>query len=197
MNAYAATPQKLYLAGLKLVQDFAEANDIPLPRFITSFDLTTDDATIRRLVGDAHWRNTGMQWGKNIWVNVLVAARPGRGTYRQWSFPGYKVDRTPYGVIAHEFGHWVAKVRRLRFAAAFYRARPVSGYEPNRSEAIAETIKLFITNSDLLRRGSPVRWEGLTDSGLVPVVTDTYDRVLARHGATTNIIEAAVRWANR
>src|SRR6266542_543457 len=39
-----------------------------------------------------------------IWVQSCAAiGRVGR----QWSYPGYVVDRTPYGVLAHALGHHV------------------------------------------------------------------------------------------
>jgi len=75
---------------------------------------------------------------------------------RSWSYPGYVVDRTPYGVLAHELGHHtegahgtqggiVAKAWRHETGEA-----PLTGYCPNDNEWFAEIFRLFVTNPELL-----------------------------------------------
>jgi hypothetical protein len=73
---------------------------------------------------------------------------------RQWSYPGYVVDRTPYGVLAHELGH---HVDRQHGAAGGVRSHlwrpldavPLTSYCPNDNEWFAELFRLFVTNPDL------------------------------------------------
>ena len=189
-DAYTLDRRTLYLFGRHLVATFARRNAIPLPTF---HDPSSEPALLNRLHRTI-WRTSGMQWGRTVWVNIDATARPGRGGYT-WSFPGYKVDRTAYGVTAHEFGHYVAKVKRLRFGPSFFAAPAVSGYEPNASETIAETFKLFITNSDLLKHGSPVRYAALRDAGLKPVIAIPWREMLEDFSADPRIIAAAERWA--
>jgi len=82
-----------------------------------------------------------------------------------WSFPGYVVDRTPYGVLQHELGHH-ADVLCSSHAGPYYgdfsastRARvreaPITSYCPNDGEWFAEMFRLFVTNPGLLRLMRP------------------------------------------
>lgn len=106
-----------------------------------------------------------------------------------WSFPGYTVDRTPYGVIQHELGHHVD----VTHSTAFNRYRgdfsinlrketgenPISGYCPDDGEWFAEIFRLFVTNPDLLRIIRPETYKRLADK-FTPVITDSWDTVLAQ-----------------
>lgn len=79
---------------------------------------------------------------------------------RQWSWPGYVVDRTPYGVLAHELGHHVDNQHGPRggFRSHVWRpldATPLTGYCPNDNEWFAELFRLFVTNPDLFRALRP------------------------------------------
>jgi hypothetical protein len=84
---------------------------------------------------------------------------------RQWSFPGYTVDRTPYGVIAHELAHHLDGAEGAagghfgRVWAAKTREAPISGYAPNYNEWFAEMFRVYVTNPDLLRRLRPKTFE--------------------------------------
>lgn len=92
-----------------------------------------------------------------IWVNACAAiGRVGR----QWSYPGYVVDRTPYGVLAHELGHHVDRQHGPNggFRSHVWRpldAAALTGYCPNDNEWFAELFRLFVTNPDLFRRVRP------------------------------------------
>lgn len=105
-----------------------------------------------------------------------------------WSYPGYTVDRTPYGVIQHELGHHVDVIHSTQFRA--YKGnfsvnlrqetgeQPISGYCPNDGEWFAEIFRVFVTNPDLLRIIRPATYERLRDQ-FIPVVTDSWESVLA------------------
>jgi len=74
-----------------------------------------------------------------------------------WSYPGYKADRTASGVCAHETGHHLQYILRIRKPEML--GPKITSYEPTVNEAFAETARLFITNPDLLKVGRPLRWE--------------------------------------
>jgi hypothetical protein len=89
----------------------------------------------------------------HVWREACAAI--GRGG-RCWSYPGYVVDRTPYGVLAHELGHHVDRAHGAgRIAGPEWRAetaeKPLTGYCPNDNEWFAELFRLYVTNPDLLR----------------------------------------------
>jgi hypothetical protein len=118
---------------------------------------------------------------------------------RAWSFPGYSVDRTPFGVVAHELGHHAdhSKSQRrgpyfgdysikLRAAA---REEPLTSYCPNDAEWFAEMFRLFVTNPDLLRLIRPATY-GLIAADFRPYVTATWTDVLAGAPARTMIAAA-------
>ena len=101
----------------------------------------------------AYYRN-----GKiDIWPNMC--ASPGMAG-RQWSYPGYVVDRTPFGVLAHELGHHVDGQHGPSGGTLSHEWRsvdpePLTGYCPNDNEWFAELFRLFVTNPDLLSRVRP------------------------------------------
>lgn len=82
-----------------------------------------------------------------------------------WSYPGYFIDRTPYGVLQHELGHHVdlcaGQVKGAYFSEFSGQMRRDSGEEkltnycPNDAEWFAEMFRLFVTNSDLLKHIRP------------------------------------------
>jgi len=113
-----------------------------------------------------------------------------------WSFPGYKADMTPVGVAAHECGHHVQHCFRPDMRSLVYSTQfesCLSSYEPTASEMLAEAVKLFITNPDLLKTGRPCRYKFLTeDIGLTPIITQTWKDVLTY--AHPKIIAAAEKW---
>jgi hypothetical protein len=93
----------------------------------------------------------------DIWPNMCAAI----GTAgRSWSYPGYVVDRTPFGVLAHELGHHVDRAHGPRGGERSHVWRPLdpsplTGYCPNDNEWFAELFRLFVTNPDLLRLVRP------------------------------------------
>lgn len=94
-------------------------------------------------------------------IEIWVKSCAGIGLAgRQWSYPGYVVDRTPYGVLAHELGHHVDKQHGPRggFRSHVWRpldAKPLTGYAPNDNEWFAELFRLFATNPDLFSAVRP------------------------------------------
>lgn len=125
--------------------------------------------------------------------NLLPVRTPGYA----WSFPGYKADKTPVGVVCHEVGHWLDDLfRHPRYD--WGREAAVSGYEPNRAERFAEACRLLQTNPQLLRLGRPRRWGTLVDDlGLVPAHDLPWDEVLRARGAHDRFLAAARNWITR
>ena len=136
----------------------------------------------------------GRQERKNFWAcgwfspphSVTLfperCARIGVGG-RAWSFPGYVVDRTPFGVLQHENGHHFdfafSKDTSFSLFAHDYTEEPaITGYAPNESEWFAEMFRLFITNPDLLRLIRPKTWE-LLGAHFVSPEKRGWQRVLA------------------
>lgn len=102
----------------------------------------------------------------------------------QWSFPGHSVDRTPYGVIAHELGHHVdllnADTRRGSYWSDFSistreacNEQPLTSYCPNDAEWFAEMFRLFVTNPDLLSKLRP-RTHAALVGRFKPVFNDSW-----------------------
>lgn len=82
---------------------------------------------------------------------------------RAWSYPGHSIDRTPYGVIAHELGHHVDGAHGSQPSQKGYGRswrvvtgeKPLTGYCRDDNEWFAEMFRLFVTNPDLLRLERP------------------------------------------
>lgn len=134
---------------------------------------------------------------RRIFINVAkcrpITKKPGF----VWTFPGYKADLTPAGVLAHEFGHLIDL--HLNFISRkmnFRGESQVTSYEPNLSERFAEAIKVFILNPDLLRQGRPKRYEFMIEKAkLRPVIDDDWETVLCN--AHPKIISAARNWIKK
>jgi len=124
----------------------------------------------------AYYRNGTI----DIWPNACAAI----GTAgRCWSYPGYSVDRTPFGVLAHELGHHVDKQHGAKGGTLSHLWRPtdpeaLTGYCPNSNEWFAELFRLFVTNPDLLRMLRPKVWP-LFSTSWVSVERRAWYEVLA------------------
>jgi hypothetical protein len=105
-----------------------------------------------------------------------------------WSYPGYSVDRTPYGVLAHELGHHVdvlkSDIKRAYFGNFSVNLHtlsgeaPISSYSPNPAEWFAEMFRVFVTNPDLLRVLRP-RTHAELVAVFKPVFADSWRERLA------------------
>jgi hypothetical protein len=117
-----------------------------------------------------------------IRVNVGSTRLPARIPGYAWSFTGYKADLTVPGVIAHEAGHHAHLTlgwSRLKGLLNVSSEPAVSAYEPNLGEVIAEALKVFILNPELLRAGRPLRWHFITEvMGLKPLHATPWLEVL-------------------
>lgn len=167
-----------------------------------------DHPDVSRPTLEVHWpkphRHPERGWYRpgRITVNLPRCRPPTRTPGFAWSFPGYKADMTPIGVYTHELGHHVEEELQPRVSDpwvtdSWMLEPPVSGYEPNFTEAFAEAFRLFLTNPSLLREGRPRRWSTLTvELGLVPstLATIPWDEVLTQRGAHERFIAAARNW---
>jgi hypothetical protein len=183
----------LYALGVQAATEFLMFNNLPLPLFLTYAETLSAPSKgapraaeyLRRVVAQdsrAVGAGTGLYYDGHVFVNLPRCALPvQKPAVRSWSWPGWKTDRTPVGVVAHETGHHVewalrragrldrAKGLEWRDLLETTRGRTVSGYEPVPDEAWAETLRLFILNPDLLRRALEARYAFVTGLGLRPV----------------------------
>lgn len=178
--------EQLWEAGLALAKAMVARNDLPAVKFV------------RQAVRSG----CGLYYPSRIVVDVQRCARPGYGG-RAWSWPGYKVDRTPYGVVCHELGHhWHlsgAEPRKLEheFRLAVRGEEPVTNYAPDTGEEIAESFRLFTTNPSLLAAIRP-ETHAFLRSRLEPVEARSWREVLAessRHlrAAENQVLEIGKR----
>lgn len=181
----------LYELGLALSLQALDRCGLPEPTY------GTEHAYFAK--GNDGWGLRGFYRDGEVYVNLPRSALATRTPGYAWSFPGYKADLTPVGVVAHETGHHVDDVTGRRPLGYGWRNEErVSGYEPNRAESFAEAFRLFVTNPDMLRAGRPARWAHLTEGlGLVPGPLTPWDEVLAERGAHARFLVAAKNWVAR
>lgn len=156
--------QQLFDVGLILCENFCKLNNIPLPKRVII------DNTIKH-------NGTYYYGAELIKINLKKNRTPTRTPGFAWSYPGYKSDMTPIGVLAHEFGHHIHN--KFFNGNSYLPPGRVSGYEPNVSEAYAESFKLFIINPDLLKNISKHRYDYFIESGLKPIIKQKWDDVLS------------------
>ena len=146
------------------------------------------------------WQFSVCAYWRNDTISICLAKCANIGTAgRQWSYPGYSVDRTPYGVLQHELGHHV-DVTRSKVKGAYYgdfsvalRGRSgekeLTSYCPNDAEWFAEMFRLYVTNPDLLRLLRPRPHREMA-SQFKPIFEDTWrDRMQNAPARTIAVIE--------
>jgi hypothetical protein len=102
----------------------------------------------------------------HIWIYPSACATLGKGG-PAWSWPGYIVDRTPYGVLCHELGHHVDQTKYEGVPRGHYsrymrlksgHEPPITSYAPDDAEWFAEMFRLFVTNPQLLKLIRPASY---------------------------------------
>lgn len=173
--------------GKTVMETFCVYNAMPSPEVVA--------------VPSTDWQvNACAYYRKNV-TRICTSRCASIGTAgMQWSFPGYTVDRTPYGVIQHELGHhvdWNRSTRKGNYYGDFgMRIReasgekPITSYCPDDAEWFAEMFRLFVTNPDLLRHVRHRTHRELS-ACFNPVFTLSWRAVL--RGAPERTIKAAER----
>ena len=192
------TKNELYFKGLARMEAFCTQNDIPLPR-------VTSMAPEHRYYGVGSCAFYRKYMGIHIAVPRCAAPI---GIGRAWSWPGYVIDRTPYGVLQHELGHHVDELfstRPLKIKADLFSYRiylkslepPLTKYLGTDQQAqtfylewFAEHFRLFVTNPDLSLSIAPKFYAELRER-LDPQRTTIWEDRLRETGAPDRIIEQA------
>ena len=179
----------LLKAGIALAERFCVDNMFPMPEVVTPEVWK-------------HPRTCGYYRKGVIHVRLPLCATVGRAG-RSWSWPGYPVDRTPYGVVLHEFGHHVdftlSGVKK-KYAGDFgvvlclaSGERALTGYAPNEAEWFAEIFKLYLSNPDLLRQLRPKAFAGLSSLFKAPITTGWRETLEAMDAPVRTIAAARNR----
>jgi len=176
----------LFVAGKEHIARWCAANGVVCPSVVECEDPENFGTC-------AYYRDSV------IYISVRKCAGYGRAG-RQWSWPGYVVDRTPYGVLAHELGHHVDRQHGAAGGVMSHLwrpldAAPLTSYCPNDNEWFAELFRLFVTNPDLFKRVRPkiadlffAEWPAIVEMRAWP------ELLPPRHiGAATNRIARASR----
>lgn len=180
---------ELLQRGIDLMHMFCGLNQIPVP--------AVDAHPTRWPFSEcAFYRPT------KITINPVKCAEIGVAA-QCWSYPGYKIDRTPYGVIQHELGHhvdWLRGQSKKEYGSEFSTyMRQKSGEEkltnycPNDMEWFAEMFRLFMTNPGLLEAARP-KTHRLFRELWTPVETRTWQEVLADAPVRTQTKAAKLDW---
>ena len=150
---------------------------------------------------DEKWSFNECAYYRPTYIRICVkqCAHIGRGG-ASWSYPGYTVDRTPYGVLAHELGHHCditlsdkkyGQANRYfgNYSHSVWAAsseEKLTNYCPNTGEWFAEMFRLFVTNPDLLKVLRPKTyarlredWEPVEDRAWQVVLSAAPGRTIA------------------
>lgn len=183
------TRDELYAKGYWLVKKFVEENKLPP---VTILPETKE-----------YWRVSACAYYRKDTIKICVKACAPIGTGgRSWSYPGYVVDRTPYGVLAHELGHHLDFHKSLSKGSYFgdfsinlreqTGEKPITTYAPNDAEWFAEIARLYVTNPDLLWLIRPRTYKELRKL-FEPVFTDTWrERLKDAPARTIKAVEGKI-----
>jgi hypothetical protein len=190
----------MFEAGLAIAQQFCALNAIAMP-------------TVERLnPAQRNYHLGTCAYYRPTTIHVMVEKCANRGFGgRAWSWPGYAVDRTPYGVIQHELGHHVDTERtgevtrgslldRLFSKRIWEQSReaPLTGYlgTDNQTatfwmEWFAENFRLFVTNPGLSAELRPRFYAAVVADGIQPLTHVDWETVLIGNGAPARIVDQA------
>jgi hypothetical protein len=144
-------------------------------------------------VGSCGFFNAGSGFDPkpHVAINPEKCANVGK-----FSFPGAVCDRTPYGVIQHELGHYMAHLDfRLKNLRRETTDKPITSYCPNNEEWFAEMHRLFVTNSELLRTIRPDTYFYMTRVNLKPVRFGLWEEELIKFNVSEERIKRIkARW---
>lgn len=183
------TKKDFYDKGVALSIKFLMMNGIEVPKF-----------SLDHHIGLNKHQLTGLYLAlmKMVYINIPKTSAIGYGG-PAWSFPSYKIDRTAYGVVCHEVGHHIDVMLKYPSRSEEWniltKKEKVSRYEPTPSEAFAESMRLYITNPDLLRIGCPKRFGYLANElDLKKVTTTGWLTTLENKGCPQRQIDQARNW---
>jgi hypothetical protein len=194
------TREEMFAAGIRLAERFCDLNSLTMP----AIDRLNPTQRNYHIGTCAYYRPT------TIHIMVEKCANRGFGG-RAWSWPGYAIDRTPYGVIQHELGHHADTVKtgevtkekllnRLFSKRIWEQSKeaPLTGYLGTNKEAatfymewFAENFRLFVTNPDLSRTLRPAFYVAMLETGFVPATSEGWEAVLLASAAPARIVEQA------
>lgn len=160
---HLTTQELFFRAGKEVTFAWLDYNDIPRPIILTYDEYRLASPLVWYLKpGDRlEWNRKGLYFCGHCFVNVEQTRTP--SATGDW--PGYLVDDTAVGVLAHEVGHYVWHWLQLKtgpWRECLRGGKRTGKFEYDPEEAWAETIRLFILNPVLLRAGFPRRWKWLT-----------------------------------
>lgn len=164
------TREELKTEGINILKQFCELNNMEMPKIVFS------DKPRRECDCCGYYEHG------TLTIMPNACSSPATNPIRSWSYPHYFVDKTVLGVICHEFGHYLYELAgRPRFGKL---GLQITSYEPNMDERFAETIKIFLTNPDLLKQYNRERYDFLTVKlKLKPVYTADWKTQLNIYGA--------------
>lgn len=180
------TKEELLYKGLELMELFCERNGIKTPHVFINSGLNFS------YYGAFYYKNI-------IHINMKSCRPPVKIPGYDWTFPGYVQDLTPYGILAHELGHYISDMLGKKFRKNFVNIKRLennvtSSDERGLDEKMAEAARLFITNPDLLKRGRPIRYE-IFRNHYEPVINSRWKTILKY--AHPKIHTAAERWIEK
>lgn len=158
----------LFNAGVERLEKFAKLNSLPMTKV--------------KVVEKTNFGMCAYYRKDNLTISVSQCAyKAGAKRGRNWNWPGSTTDRTPYGVLAHEFGHHcdlLAGTSRGKYWSNYSedlykksKEKAITSYAPDPSEWFAEIFRLFITNPTLLRELRPKTYS-LIEKTFKPVEPD-------------------------
>jgi hypothetical protein len=162
VDPYNYNKLEFYNKTIKLSNYFCEINGLEIPKVIIDETINSTGLYVnKKYCSDGE---------SKIYIAFKKCRFPVKKPGFQWSFTGYKSDKTVSGVICHELGHHFHFSNNIKvFIEEFNKLKGedyLTSYHPNTSEDIAESIRLFILNPDLLKKLRPKRYFKLLDLGL-------------------------------
>lgn len=194
------TKDDMFVAGVSVMLQFCKENSVKPP----------DVERLNTSQRNYHLGTCAYYRPFKIHIMVEKCALKGLGG-ASWSWPGYVIDRTPFGVLQHELGHHVdtlltGNVTRENLMDKLFSRRiweqsqepPLTNYFGTDKEKatffmewFAENFRLYVTNPGLCLSLRPRFYIALFSFGIYPLTFITWKSALLAYGATQRIITQA------
>lgn len=178
--------EELYLKGMEMIKQFAELNNIDISDidFFVRYNKKECPKGFNRYINYSGLciYKTKHKNHYSIFINLPKSAyEANKPTAFNSNHVHWFVDRTPCGIVCHEFGHYLHdKLTDCKLVLP--KEKQITSYEPDYHERFAESIKLFITNPDLLKQYDPKRYDVIVNKlNLKPITNKSYIDVFKEH----------------
>lgn len=165
------TKEKLFKESQLLCREFFICNNLSVPEIVEKQHYLKPNAT-------GYYDN----YRQIVHINLNKCKKPESEYSQNYTFPGWRYDSTPLGVLAKQCGYHLDNIlENPSLDKTWCNIFESSIFKKDESylNDFSECVRLFITNPGLLKRGRPQKWQYFTKYlKIKPVFDLNWDEIL-------------------